>query len=310
MMVAMAAESARDARVIRESYRDYQSQLVLNKYDALEEALSNGGLAPLPSDPLRFNLAPRLAGRFPIAEKDLEHQVSYIAARPATIGALLAVASRVTSAPLEITSLVRHTEYQAALRATNLNATTSVPMHTLGLAFDIALVNTTLESVYEIRNVLRAMRKAREILFIGERKQLVFHVVPHPSRLGQFTDVYTQALGAPPAAGSAPVVAFSPLPRRTASTDIPHVTAEVVAVVPAPDVADQWWAVEHTHGDLTVEVAPEPSIGQSRTTSERAAAGPAVFLLGLITVFFGLTSQMTQPPVARLLQSEADGALL
>ena len=118
----------------------------------------------------------------------------YIAARPETIGALLEVASRVRSGPLEITSLVRHSEYQEALKTTNGNANTSVPMHTMGLAFDIALVNTPLKTVYEIRDVLRRMQAAGDILVIGERQQLVFHVVPHPSRLGHFMDVYAKAV--------------------------------------------------------------------------------------------------------------------
>ena len=38
-----------------------------------------------------------------------------------------------------------------SLRSTNPNAITSVPMHTMGLAVDIALVNTPLATIYEIR---------------------------------------------------------------------------------------------------------------------------------------------------------------
>lgn len=96
------------------SRRQHLDQLVLDRYPALEEALVNGGLAPLPIDPFRFNLAPRLCGPFPIGEKDLDNQVSYIAARPATIGALLDISSRVKSRLLEVTTLVRHTEYRPA----------------------------------------------------------------------------------------------------------------------------------------------------------------------------------------------------
>jgi hypothetical protein len=253
MMVSMSAESARDARAIKAAYREHLELLVLNQYDELEGALLTGGLAPLPDDPLSFNLAPRLSGPSPIGEKDIANQTSYIAARPATIGALLEVASRVKSGPLEITSLVRHTDYQSSLRSTNANATTSVPMHTMGLAFDIALINTPLKTVYEIRDVLRKMRNAGEILFIGERQQLVFHVVPHPSRLGQFTQRYAQAFGAPPAASGTPVVAFSPAPgpagRRRAA-----VSAEVIAVLPTKEFVDEWWATDDTHGNLAVEV--------------------------------------------------------
>ena len=289
MMVSLAAESARDARAIRETYRDYHDLLVLDRYDALEAALRNGGLAPLPSDPLRFNLAPRLDGPFPIGEKDLDNQISYIAARPATIGALLDIASRVKSGPLEITSLVRHSEYQRSLRATNSNAATSMPMHTMGLAFDIALVNTPLDTVYEIRDVLRAMRKAGDILFIGERKQLVFHVVPHPSRLGPFTDLYTQAVGVAPVSGSAQVVAFSPVHGAALSSGVPSVTAEVIAIVPLSEFADEWWAADDAHGDLVVEVSAEAPLDAAHVPP--ASAGHAWFPV-LVAMLLGLSGQM------------------
>lgn len=253
MMASMSAESARDARAIKAAYRKHLDLLVLEQYDELEGALLTGGLAPLPANPLNFNLSPRLSGPSPIGEKDLANQTSYIAARPATIGALLEVASRVKSGPIEITSLVRHSEYQAALRTSNANANTSVPMHTMGLAFDIALINTPLETVYEIRDVLRQMRNDGEIFFIGERRQLVFHVVPHPSRLGQFTQRYAQVFGAPPAASGTPVVAFSPA-RGPAGKRKPSVSAEVIAVVPTKEFVDEWWAADDSHGDLAVEV--------------------------------------------------------
>jgi hypothetical protein len=255
MMVQLGPQSARASRAIRQAYRDHLDLLVLDEYADLESALWNGGLAPLPHDTLRFNVVPRLQGASPIGEKDLAHQLNYIAARPATIGALLDVASRVKSGPIEVTSLVRHTEYQGALRATNANATTAVPMHTMGLAFDIALVNTPLETVYEIRDALIRMRNAGEILFIGERRQLVFHVVPHPSRLGHFHQVYAQALGYQPVADRAQVVALS---KRKGAT--PSVSAEVIAVLPSGEFADEWWAVNHEHSDITVAVVAAPEL--------------------------------------------------
>jgi hypothetical protein len=170
-----------------------------------------------------FNIAPRLDGPNPIGEMDLEHQISYLTARPATMGVLLDVAARVTSGPIEITSLVRHGGYQDELRLTNVNATTSVPMHTMGLAFDIALVNTPLETAYEIRDVLLRMRDAGEILFIGERRQLVFHVVPHPARLGHFAEAYDRARSTPA--------------WWAADSVVTDVTVEVVASLTAPTPA-------------------------------------------------------------------------
>lgn len=113
MMVAMGPESARDAKAIKKAYKEHLDLLVLDQYDELEGALLTGGLARLPDDPSSYNLEPRLTGPSPIGEKDLPNQTSYLAARPATIGALLEVASRVKRGPIEITSLVRHSDYQS-----------------------------------------------------------------------------------------------------------------------------------------------------------------------------------------------------
>jgi hypothetical protein len=205
MMAGLAADSARDARAITRLCRPHLDLLGLKQFTDLTGALATGGLARLPEDPAPFNLAPRLAGPHPIGERDLRTQLSYLAARPATLGALIAIASRVRSGPIEVTSLVRHGEYQQSLRRTNANASTAVPTHTMGLAVDIALVHTPLRTVYELRQVLRDMRRRGDILVIGERRQLVFHVVPHPSRLGHFTDVYVRALGTPPRTPAGPL---------------------------------------------------------------------------------------------------------
>ena len=302
MMVQLGPQSARASKTIRQVYTPHGKFLVLDRFSDLEGALVNGGLAPLPADPLRFNIAPRLEGQYPIGEKDLENQISYIAARPATIGALLDIASRVKSGPIEITSLVRHSEYQGALRATNKNATTSVPMHTMGLAFDIALVNTPLETVYEIRDVLQRMRDNGEILFIGERRQLVFHVVPHPSRLGHFTNVYTHALGTSAGAGGTHVVAFSETRDEKRGKRIPTVTAEVIAVLPTAEFAAEWWAADHTRADVTIEVSPdlaaaplpEPVVAQ---TAAAAVAGPFMAIFGtLLAIAWRFVARHSSPP--------------
>jgi Family of unknown function (DUF5715) len=293
MMVTLAPVSAHASATIRETYSDHLDFLVLDQYAAIEGALTNGGLVPLPADPLRFNVKPRVDGSFPIGEKDLAHQLSYLSARPATLGCLLEVASRVTSGPLEISSLVRHSEYQDALRETNTNATTSVPMHTMGLAFDIALVNTPLKTIYEIRDVLRQMQDAGDILFIGERQQLVFHVVPHPSRLGHFTDVYARALAGSSLA-SENVIDASPITRVLGLS--PLVTAEVSAISPTDEFAAEWWAAENSESHLTVEVAalaPPPTpllsaLDGTRASAGRLAARCFALVSGLLHGAFGI----------------------
>lgn len=254
----------------------------------------------LPPDPFRFNLAPRLDGPHPIGEKDLDNQESYIAARPFTIGCLLDIASRVRSGRVEVTSLVRHGEYQDALRRTNANAMTDVPTHAMGLAIDIALINTPLATVYEIRDVLREMREAGDLLFIGERKQLVFHVVPHPSRLGYFTDIYTRAFGAPSATQAAYVVAPAPPPVETVvpAPRLPRVTTEVVAVLPADATLEPvWWAAMDAAGSATSsssERVPDRSSGEVIFAAALIGGG----WLALITAtYFGRAPARSDRPM-------------
>jgi hypothetical protein len=289
MMVELGPESARASAAIKQAYRTHLDLLVLDQYTALEDALYTGGLVPLPAEPLRFNLKPRVDGLFPIGEKDLDNQASYISARAATMGALLDVASRVKSGPLEITSLVRHSEYQGALRATNSNARTSIPMHTMGLAFDIALINTPLPAIYEIRDVLRERQRAGDILFIGERKQLVFHVVPHPQRLGYFSEIYARAVAA--TIPDANVIAATPI--AAGATLMPSVHAEVIALRPTDEFSDEWWRADGVQGDLAVAVSPEPSVAAESEAPSflgRVASRCSAFLSGLMNAAFGLFS--------------------
>jgi hypothetical protein len=256
MMVQLAPLSSRASLTIRREYNAFRDELVLDEFAALEDGLWTGGLVPLPGLPERFNLKPRTEGPAPIAEKDLANQLTYISARPATIGALLDVASRVALGKVEVTSLVRHSDYQDQLRATNANAHTSIPMHTMGLAFDIALVNTPLPQVYEIRDVLLDMQEAGDILVIGERKQLVFHVVPHPSRLGHFTDVYARAAAAAYLNGA---IAATPVAADWSPLVHPVVETDIVEIGPTDEHAQEWWAAEGVGSDLTILVSA-PSI--------------------------------------------------
>ena len=281
MMIGLAADNARASHTVREEYRAYLDYLVLEEFASLETALSNGGLVPLPRDAERFNVRVRTEGPAPIAEKDLQRQTSYISARPAAIGALLDIASRVQSGPLEITSMVRHTDYQDALRSTNANARTAVPMHTMGLAFDIALVNTPLKTAYETRDVLRKMQAAGDILVIGERKQLVFHVVPHPSRLGYYTEVYARALGGTlPRAGDLPatsVATIAPLAEAVVST-------EVAAIGPTEEHAAEWWAAGGAQTDLVMAVTPVAATHHVASVERRSFFGQLTTRLAALFV--------------------------
>ncbi len=280
MMVYLTPENARASATIRRVYRDHLDLLALDGFKDLEGALANGGVAPLPEDPARFNLIPRLDGPHPIGEKDLRNQASYLAARPATLGVLLELAARVTSGPVEITSLVRHGAYQEALRATNANASTSLPMHTMGLAFDIALVNTPLETVYEIRRVLRGMRDAGDLLFIGERKQLVFHVVPHPARLGHFNDVYTRAMGAP-SANRASVVVAELSETAARPSGLATVVTEVVAIAPGDDRLLHEW-------DTALRAVEPVPVDETFAANAGMTSGAAMLARGLLALIAAL----------------------
>ena len=244
MMADLGPESAQSAETIRRVYQDHLDVLTLREYDELAGALDNGGLVPLPANPIRYNILPRLDGPHPIGEMDLANQNSYTSARAATIGLLLEIASRVKTGPVEVTSLVRHADYQEELRSSNANAITSVPMHTMGLAVDIGLINTRLETIYEIRDVLQKMQNPGDILFIGERRQLVFHVVPQPSRLGYFNEVYFREVGAPRTSRSAEAMACLDAPRLAPTHLNPQVTTEIVAMFPAEGAIENLWVGE------------------------------------------------------------------
>src|SRR5215510_8645074 len=247
MVTAQATRSAYDAALMRDVYEPYVSPLALDGFNDIEEGLVTGGLVRLPVDPQRFNVRVRLDGTNPIGEKDLARQSSYISARAATIGCLLDVASRVKSGPIEVTSLVRHLGYQQQLRATNHNATDDVPTHALGMAFDIAMVNTPLKTVREISKVLQRMSAAGDILVIAERHQLVFHVVPQPSRLGWYTEVYTH------------LITGQPLARRDDAriSVTPAVDAAISSLQPLPAFAGEWWAADIVPLDMPISVRVE-----------------------------------------------------
>jgi hypothetical protein len=128
----------------------------------------------------------------------------------------------------------------------------------MGLAVDIGLVNTPLETIYEIRDVLRRMQDSGDILFIGKRRQLVFHVVPHPSRLEYFNNVYLKAVGEPLTSRSAGVVAFLGAPPLMPAQLTPGVTTEIIGVFPAEGPIQNLW----------VETGTE--IGAASVSAERS----------------------------------------
>jgi hypothetical protein len=226
MMAQLRPQSQRDARTIKAEYGPMVRRTAFVNRGDLEAALEMEELALIPEHTEPLNITLRLDGAHPIAEKDLANQSMYLGARPAALGLLFQIAARVDSGPIEITSLVRHLQYQRALSATNGNARTAVPTHAMGMAFDIALVNTPIETVYEIRDVLRDMRDAGLLYFIGETEQLVFHVVPSPSWLGYYDALHWAGRHAP-------------IPTLPAPPPVSELMAREIP--PPPVVTLSWW---------------------------------------------------------------------
>ena len=83
-------------------------------------------------------------------------------------------------------------------------------------------------------------------------RSIVFHVVPHPSRLGHFTQVYSQALGTVPAAHGTHVIAFSG--GEKGGDTLPSVSADVIAILPAGEFVEEWWLADHERADIAVHV--------------------------------------------------------
>jgi hypothetical protein len=93
---------------------------------------------------------------------------------------------------------VRHLEYQRLLQRTNPNARTALPVHAIGLAFDISILNVPLSTARTLRDILRRMRIDGDLFFIAETRQLVFHVVPTPQRLSFYSELFEGLVALPP----------------------------------------------------------------------------------------------------------------
>jgi hypothetical protein len=135
--------------------------------------------------------------------------------------------------------------------------------------------------------VLQEMRAAGDILFIGERQQLVFHVVPHPSRLGYFTGMYAQAVGAVSSAQSVEVVAPGP-PRLASLHPTPRVVTDIVAVTPLPTEWEAWRAAL---------AADARAADQSVSVAAKAATAPfaaTVLLRGVLAFLAALATSVVR----------------
>lgn len=234
LMASLARESRVNAARIRAAYAPYVASLGFHDRRHLAAALRDGRVARLPAG-RASNVRPRLTGAHPIGEADLAAQPLYVAARPETLGLLLHLASQVPSAALDVTSLVRHRAYQQSLARRNPNARASVPTHTMGLAFDISVLNVPLPVARAIRDAVKRMAADGDLLFIAERQQLVFHIVPAPARRAFYAAVFETLTSVP---RTAPLEPAWPVPAAVpAPTDLAILPPSIVLFTTVAAVA-------------------------------------------------------------------------
>lgn len=138
-----------------------------------------------------------LKGKNPIAEKDLKNQSSYAVLKPTANSVLHAMCETWGelggSVEPYVTSLSRTIAYQKALKKSNSNARTALPMHTTGLAFDLwkfaeykkgkkgglVAVNYT---AAEVRDILFVLKEFEQIGYISftDTEPGCWHVVIAP----------------------------------------------------------------------------------------------------------------------------------
>ena len=211
MVSELRQQSRTDALTIKDEYRPLMDTAIFADLDHLRRATDAGELVPLSAVSLP-HVQPRLTGESPIAQKDLENQQMYVALRPAAMGMLIDISRRVAYGPLEVTSVVRTSEYQRALMRGNGNANTDVPTHAMGYAVDIGLKFAPEYTAKELRRVLEEMRAAGDIYFIAEANQLTMHIVPVRSRIPHFEAIYQQARAEAEQPAPAPEPAAAPAP--------------------------------------------------------------------------------------------------
>ncbi|MFZ2149994.1 MAG: transglycosylase SLT domain-containing protein [Minisyncoccia bacterium] len=164
------------------------------------------GLEPLFEEPDYFGFKLRTSGNGPIAEKDLENQELYLQNSPAAHGALLTVAFETRRlhvklypkeefVPLDVTSLVRHLEYQELLKKGKIvNARTAFPTHTSGQVFDVSYLYLPKGERRCLTFILEDLEHYGYLSFIEEvTGSRTFHVTVSPSSRQFFSQVFEDA---------------------------------------------------------------------------------------------------------------------
>lgn len=106
---------------------------------------------------------------------------------------------------------------------------------------------------------------------IAERHQLVFHVVPQPSRIGWFTEVYTHRVTGQPLMR----------PADASASVTPAVDVAISSLQPMPAFAAEWWAADNVPLDVPISVRVEPDHSVGGDVGARGLAG-----------YFGLVGEL------------------
>jgi hypothetical protein len=195
---------------IKSAYRPAQRNLGIARYDDLvnltRRTVDDDGeivreieLVPIPY-PEHYNIQLRTKGRGMIGEADKTgNDITYYQyTRKFVAGSMIELGSKLQHAKLDVAAVSRTYEYQGWLLHGPLKAkaaATDFPSHALAIAFDVGLLQTSLEDVGEILQVADLMRTEGKIIVHPEaHDSRCIHIVPTEEYQKYFEEVYDQAM--------------------------------------------------------------------------------------------------------------------
>ena len=189
-------ETADRGLLLREFPDDLVERMWMQDWQDLERAYAVGRLVDVPSDPTGRGIILRLDGPSRIGEltDDPYRQMLLCRLTKPAAGLLYRIASRLrliegeAYQPLEITSLARTWDYQLRLSDVNPNADRTPdgipPTHVLGVAFDIARSQMSLERQDRIEQLFDQLALDGELAYYKEGSNnglMHYHVIALPS---------------------------------------------------------------------------------------------------------------------------------
>jgi hypothetical protein len=189
-------ETADRKLLMREFPDDLVEKMWIQDWSDLERLYAAGHLVDVPSDPTGRGIVLRLDGPSRIGElvDDAYRQTLLCRLTKPAAGLLYRIASRLrliegeAYEPLQITSLVRTWDYQLKLSYVNPNADKTPdgvpPTHVLGVAFDIARSQMSMERQERIEQLFDQLALDGELAYYKEGSSnglMHYHVIALPS---------------------------------------------------------------------------------------------------------------------------------